>query len=135
MKTLKLKHKDKDYKIKVRVIKTNSNYNVSASLHDETGVLSGSIFKDGTTNENLKMYYKDFLIQKDKGLKCESCQWYEHTPTILGGIASCMQDVKPLNTFLDNEACKQHKFTNFDKLKAQNDYYDEHLNGVIHLNK
>jgi hypothetical protein len=58
-----------------------------------------------------------------------------HEPNILGGIAECLISAKSLNTFWPNEACDQYLHTDFDKLKAQNDYYKEHLGGALKLNK
>jgi len=63
--------------------------------------------------------------------KCENCKWYKHTANILGGIAECQKEVKPLNTFWDNEPCDKHEETNKDNLKQQNDYYKNHLGGAL----
>jgi len=65
--------------------------------------------------------------------KCENCKFYSHTANILGGVAECNKDVKPLNTFWLNEACDKFEVTNEDKLKAQNDFYKEHLDGAIKI--
>lgn len=135
MKTIRLKFKDKEYKIKSYTIDTNSNYNLSAALFDGKSVLNGTIFKEGTTNDQLKEHFIGYLIQQDKGIKCETCQFYHHEPSILGGVAECLRGVKPLNTFLENPSCNQYQPTWVDKLKAQNDYYKEHLGGAIQLNK
>jgi len=65
--------------------------------------------------------------------KCENCKFYHHSPNILGGIAECSREVKKLNTFWPNEACEKFESTDEDKLKAQNDFYKEHLNGAIKI--
>ena len=67
--------------------------------------------------------------------KCENCVNYHHSPNILGGVAECLIDVKPINTFWPNEACEKYKEAKHDNLKAQNDFYKEHLDGAIQLNK
>jgi len=72
---------------------------------------------------------------KEKRNKCENCKFYRHIPNILGGVAECNKNVKPLNTFHPNEACDKFEHTDEDKLKAQNDFYNEHLDGAIKLNK
>jgi len=64
---------------------------------------------------------------------CETCKYYHHSPNILGGIAECLLAEKKLTTFWENEACKLYKKTNTDKLKAQNDYYKEHLDGALQM--
>jgi len=70
-----------------------------------------------------------------KAKKCETCTHYNHTPNILGGVAKCMKEVKFLNTFYPNDACDIYEPTEHDNLKAQNDYYKEHLDGAIQLTK
>ena len=67
--------------------------------------------------------------------KCENCISYRHNPNILGGIAECMKEVKPLNTFWANDACDKFEFTEENKLKAQNDFYKIHLGGVLKIRK
>lgn len=67
--------------------------------------------------------------------KCENCKYYSHTPNILGGIAECMKEVKPLNTFWNNDACDKFKQTDEDKLKQQNDFYKMHLGGALEIRK
>lgn len=37
--------------------------------------------------------------------KCENCVYYKYTSNILGGIAECLKEVKPLTTFWNNDAC------------------------------
>jgi len=64
---------------------------------------------------------------------CETCKYYHHSPNILGGTAECTLAEKDLMTFWRNEACKLYKKTNTDKLKAQNDYYKEHLDGALQM--
>ena len=59
--------------------------------------------------------------------KCENCKFYNHSPNILGGIAECEKGIKYLSTFFTNRACNEFKATGKDNLKAQNDYYKEHL--------
>jgi hypothetical protein len=59
--------------------------------------------------------------------RCENCKYYNHTPNILGGIAECAKDIKPLDVFWINEVCDEYESTNEDKLKAQNDLYKVHF--------
>lgn len=67
--------------------------------------------------------------------QCENCINYLHTPNIIGGIAECLRDIKPLATFWNNEPCEYHEFTDEDKLKIQNDYYKLHLGGALEIKK
>lgn len=67
--------------------------------------------------------------------KCENCKFYNHKPNILGGIAECVKEVKPLLTFWNNESCDKHELTHEDKLKPQNELYKEHLVGCFKLIK
>ena len=60
--------------------------------------------------------------------KCENCRYYLHTANILGGIAECRKEVKWLKTFWPNDACDEFEETDKDNLKAQRDFYKEHLN-------
>lgn len=66
-------------------------------------------------------------------LKCENCKFYSHTANILGGVVKCNKEIKSLNTFWPNDACDKFEATNEDKLKAQNDFYKECLDGVIKI--
>ena len=68
-------------------------------------------------------------------MKCENCKYYNHKPNILGGVAECFLEVKWLSTFWPNEACNKFSQTNKDQLKAQNDFYKDHLDGAIKLIK
>ena len=38
---------------------------------------------------------------------CKNCKWYTYKPNILGGIAECLREVKPMNVFHPNQACEQ----------------------------
>jgi hypothetical protein len=67
--------------------------------------------------------------------KCENCKYYSHRPNILGGIAECRKEIKPLNTFWANDACSEFDETEKDNLKGQNDFYKEHMGGVIQIKK
>ncbi len=67
--------------------------------------------------------------------RCENCEYYSHKPNILGGIAECEADVKSLTTFWPNDACDKFTETKEDKLKAQNDCCNQHLDGAIQLRK
>ena len=67
--------------------------------------------------------------------KCENCKFYHHSPNVLGGVAECRKEVKWLSTFWQNDACEKFEATEKDNLKAQNDFYKEHLGGAIQLNK
>jgi hypothetical protein len=53
-----------------------------------------------------------------KKKKCENYKFYSHTSNILGGIAKCNKYIKPLNTFVLNDACDKFEETNEDKFKA-----------------
>jgi len=65
---------------------------------------------------------------------CETCKYYRHSPNILGGVATCLLTEKDLMTFWKNKACKLYKkTTNINKLKAQNDYYQEYLDGALQM--
>jgi hypothetical protein len=50
-------------------------------------------------------------------------------------VAECNKNVKTLNTFWSNDACDKFEATNEDKLKVQNDFYKEHLDGAIKISE
>ncbi len=56
---------------------------------------------------------------------CENCKHYQHTPNILGGIAECLLAKKSLFTFILNDSCELHSYTDEDKHSQQNKMYKE----------
>lgn len=67
--------------------------------------------------------------------KCENCKFYSHRPNILGGIAECIKEVKPLNTFWANDACNKFEYAEENKLKEQKDFYKMHLGDTLNVRK
>jgi len=57
--------------------------------------------------------------------KCENCNYYTHTPNILGGVAECVIGIKSLNVFMPNDACENYIESDGDKLKSQKQLYKE----------
>jgi hypothetical protein len=41
--------------------------------------------------------------------QCKDCVAYRYNPNILGGVAECYNEIKPLNVFWPNEACQFFK--------------------------
>ena len=64
---------------------------------------------------------------------CEHCRFYNHKPNILGGTAECLLGIKNLSTLQMNEACGFYQETKRDNLKAQDNFYEKNLNGVLKL--
>jgi hypothetical protein len=55
--------------------------------------------------------------------KCENCKHYYHSPNILGGVAECTMDIKPIMSMWPNDACGIFSLTDDDKLKDQRECY------------